>query len=401
MKTVYLEKNLPKMLAVKLFSKISKSAYFASYSPVVFKSMPDQPLPRDNWVRVKNKLTGICGSDLSLFKVAPQTSIAMVPLPGSQKTFFGHETVGEVIEAGPAVKSVKVGDRVVMTMFLGNCHIKDIHPLCARCRAGDYVQCENYGEPGPEDLGNTGAGLGDTYIGPEIQVMKIPDSISDDEAIMMEPAAVGVHAVLRAAPKKGDKVLVLGAGAIGLCVIQALRALYPECTVYVYQHSRFKRELALKMGAHEAIGGDLYKEAARITGAHYYEGMMNNRMLMGGFDVVFDCIGTPRMMHDSLRIVRAKGKIIKIGAKMAPTKFDETPLWWQEIDIIGINGYATEHIDGREITTFELVKELILDGRLQLNDMITQRYKLSEYKEAFKHMICHSNEVVKVAVEID
>ena len=112
MKTIYFEGKISKVAIIKVLSAFSKKAYHSCLSPIRYKKFPDPALPADNWVRVKNIETGICGSDMTFYKCAQGPSTAFLPIPCSKITYLGHETVGEVVEVGKAVKMFKVGDRV-------------------------------------------------------------------------------------------------------------------------------------------------------------------------------------------------------------------------------------------------------------------------------------------------
>jgi threonine dehydrogenase-like Zn-dependent dehydrogenase len=145
-----------------------------------------------------------------------------------------------------------------------------IDPPCDSCRNGNYCTCENFSET--EMLKNTGAGFGDRFVAHESQLRRIPDGISDDDAVLIEPAAVSLHAVLRRQPRANENVLVIGAGTIGLNVIQFAKAVSPECRIFLMEKIDFKKEIALKLGADFLISGDLYKGVAEATGGKLYDG---------------------------------------------------------------------------------------------------------------------------------
>ena len=114
MKTLIFEGNIRKVATTLVLSKFSKKAFNLSCSPISYKVYEDKPLPKDNWIKVRNIQTGICGSDMTFYTCAQSATMAMYPIPCSDITFLGHETVGIVEEVGSKVSKVKVGDRVVL-----------------------------------------------------------------------------------------------------------------------------------------------------------------------------------------------------------------------------------------------------------------------------------------------
>ena len=115
MKTIYFEKDIPRILITKFAARFCKPLLYTGLNAVKYnKKLPDAPLPGPNWLRVKNIACGLCGTDVSFFKATTGTNSALEPIPGSARTYLGHENVGVVVEAGPAVTKFKVGDRVTI-----------------------------------------------------------------------------------------------------------------------------------------------------------------------------------------------------------------------------------------------------------------------------------------------
>lgn len=398
MKSIYFEVSIPKIIITKILSRFFPSICFSPFSPVVFGEFQDQELPGPSWVRVENRLAGICGTDLSLFFVKADPSISIAALPGVPKVFMGHEIVGRVIETGADVKNLSVGDRVTMRAYLPCCSMQEIDPPCDPCRDGNYCTCENFSET--EIPKNTGAGFGDRFVAHHSQLLKIPDGISDDDAVLIEPAAVSLHAVLRRQPRANENVLVIGAGTIGLNVIQFAKAVSPECRIFLMEKIDFKKELAKKLGADFLISGDLYKGVASATGGKLYSGPLGNRYILGGFDLVYDCVGQSKTIHDSLRWLKAKGDYVMVGNQLSPVSFDQTPLWHQELRMIGVNSHGIEQYKGRTISSFDLAMEMIQNDRIRLDGMITHRFPLHEFREAFKLLRNSPEKVIKVIFEI-
>lgn len=398
MKTIYFEGKISKIAIIKVLTAFSKKGYHSRLSPIRYKKFPDPKLPADNWVRVKNIETGICGSDMTFYKCAQGPSTAFLPIPCSKITYLGHETVGEVVEVGSAVKKFKVGDRVCMNKYMACCDLKGYSEdeQCEMCKAGNYADCENYGEPNKYDI-HAGAGMGDSYLAPEGQLLSV-DGLSDDDAVLIEPFSVSLHAVLKRVPKENEKVLVIGAGMIGLNVIQFAKLLQPKCKIYVMENNPNKHEFAKKLGADVILIGEPYEAVAKATNAKIY-GKGKNRMILGGFDVIYDSVGKGTLFNDTLRWLRAQGTLVKIGYQMTKTKFDETPLWWQGLEIIGVDSHGMENYNGKKVSTFEIVKDMMLKKQLITDGFITHRFKLDDYKKAFKLLIENPRDTIKVVLD--
>lgn len=398
MRSIYFDVSIPKILATKLLSPVFPWVYDSPLSPVRFGTLPDPPLPNPNWVRVESTMAGICGTDLSMFFVKASPSISVAALPGVPRVFMGHEVVGRVTETGASVTDLSAGDRVIMQSYLPCCAVKDIDPPCESCREGNYCMCENFSEGSMPE--NTGAGFGDSFVGHQKQFLKVPDDISDDQAVLIEPAAVSLRAVLKRPPGEAEQILVVGAGTIGLGVIQFARAAAPSCNIYVMEHIRFKQDLAIEMGADHVLTGDPYEQVANVTGARLYRGPLGNTVTLGGFDAIYDCVGSSRMIHDALRWLKAGGDYIMIGNQLEPVSFDQTPLWHQELKMIGTNSHGMEHVNGRRIATFDLVIEMLRDGLVNLDPFITHRFPLEDYRRAFSLVKKKNEKVIKVVFEI-
>ena len=147
MKTIYFDKDIPRVLATKGIvaagKKVKKAneLLYGNLNAVKFAvDIPDPALPANNWVRVKNIACGLCGTDMSFFKATTGTNSALEPIPASKKTYLGHENVGVVTEVGSAVKEFKVGDRVGIRAYMAGCDNKDL-PRCKYCEEGNYNFC--------------------------------------------------------------------------------------------------------------------------------------------------------------------------------------------------------------------------------------------------------------------
>src|SRR5437588_5769811 len=379
--TSTLELNPSHVIPTKLLGLIWRGAYFSSFAPLQVQNLPRQPLPASNWVRVRNSLAGIVGSDLKLIFVDGDYSVAPVALPNHNRSYPGHEVVGEVIEVGDDVRHLHVGDRVVL-QYGPNCITAGVQEPCRSCASGHYDLCE-YGElPGPQPIGG---GWSEEMLLHEQQLFRLPTDINDMQGVLLEPSAVAVHAVLRHVPQGQDRVLIIGAGTIGLLILQVVRALAPDAEVSVMARHAFQIEQAARLGAHIIYPKDSYREVQRATGAKLYRGMWGNKMLLGGYDVIYDSVGNTQTTHDSLRWARAGSTVVMVGLNLHRMQLDLTPIWYQEINLIGTMGHSIETwpIDSSERkSTFEVTTALIQNKKILPDKLITHSFPLNSYRDA-------------------
>jgi threonine dehydrogenase-like Zn-dependent dehydrogenase len=205
---------------------------------------------------------------------------------------------------------------------------------------------------------------------------------------------------LRRTPEPGQHALIFGSGIVGLNTLQCLRAVSPECHITAVARYPHQAEMARRLGADEVvIGEDGYQAAARITGAKLYEGMFGNRMLLGGFDVVYDCVGSARTLQDSLRWARAGGAVVLVGVKLAPLKVDLNPIWYQEVDLVGLYAHGAEPWAGETRSTYDLVIELLRQSKITVDGLITHRFPLSQWREAIATALDKRNGTIKVVFD--
>ena len=398
MRTIYVDKDIPRILLTKALKPVWPGVIFSQVSPAHFKNLTDPPLPSPRWVRVKNTQCGICATDLSLLTVDADPRIAPAALPGLQRFYLGHELVGEIAEVGPGVTRVHPGERVVMDAENATCATQEIEPPCPHCARGDPMLCEN----ASANRGGHGAGGGwsDTYTAHETSVYPVPADLSDDQATLIEPLSVGLRAALRRTPGSGQHALVLGAGTIGLCTLQCVRALAPGCHITAVARHPQQAALARRLGADEVVRGeDLYASTARITGARLYQGMLGNQMLLGGFEVIYDCVGSARTLHASLRCARAGGAVVIVGIKLQPLKLDLTPIWSQEVELLGTAAHGHDTYQGARRHDYDLVVDFLRSGSLTSEGFITHRFPLARWREAVRTATDKRSGSIKVVID--
>jgi threonine dehydrogenase-like Zn-dependent dehydrogenase len=398
MKALYFENKLVNIVALKITSGFTKSAAFAPFSSFKYAEVKEPEIPNPHWLKVKNRACGICGSDIHFIFMDMDTKCFPAATPGIFRKYLGHEMVGEIIELGTGVAGFAVGDRVSLRIEWPSCFQMEINPPCRQCAVGNYMLCENLGQKQLPTV-DTGGGFSPYMVMHRSQPYKVPKSLSDDEAILLEPTACAVHGVMKQIPNPGDKVLVIGCGTIGLLTIAVARALQAEAEIYCLARYPFQAEMATKFGARGIIfdNENSYKQTAEITGARYFEGYFKNRILLGGFDIIYDAVGNDTTIQNALRWVRGKGTVVILGINFQPGKIDYTPVWHQEIKVSGINCHATEY-NGK--TSFDLAAGLLTEKKINIEGMITHRFPLERYREAIETFLSKGkSKAIKIVIQ--
>ncbi len=350
----------------------------------------DPELPADGWVRVQPKLSGICGSDLAMlagessFYFSPIVSMPFVP---------GHEVVGTRADTNK---------RVVIEPVLG-CAVRAIDPPCEACARGETGLCVRTAHgviaPGLQTgfCEDTGGGWGNVLVAHESQLHNVPDGVTDESAVLVEPLACAVHGVLRANVAPGATVLVSGAGTMGLLTIAAVKAVTEAGRIVAIAKHPRQRSEATRLGADDVARPDAALRAVRLaTGALLHEPERGNPWLAGGADVSFECSGSPGGLDVCLRATRARGRVVLVGLP-GPARIDLAPVWHRELEVVGAYTYGVES-DGRR--TFDIALDIV--GRLDLAPLVTAAYPLTRYTEAIDHALDAGRlGAVKVVFEID
>jgi len=375
MRGLYFDLDLGKIKEAKNFSLIRYKGHW---------EVPQIGEP--NQVRVRTTLGGICGTDLHqvFIEISPFASILGATVNPSP---LGHEIVGIVSECGEKVKDLKEGDRVILNP-LSHCATKGID-LCPSCRVGNWQQCYNIAGGGLV----TG-GFSEYFSCYEKQLYKVPKSVPDDVAVLTEPFAVAIHAICRNPPKDDDTVVVVGAGTIGLMVIAAIRALGHRCNIVSLARYPFQAEIANRLGSDEIITEKnkraLYKKMVKVKGEGKLFIVAGQKYIFGnvGPDLIYDCVGTEASMNDSLHYVRSNGKIVIVGLGYSITKnLDWSVQAYKEVTIVGSIMYGLQNISGRKCDPFEMALDFFSENSELFEGIVTHKFKIEDYKEAFKCMM--------------
>ncbi|UCC18668.1 MAG: alcohol dehydrogenase catalytic domain-containing protein [Promethearchaeota archaeon] len=357
------------------------------YELITYEDLPEPELINDNWIKIKVKLGGICGTDINILEIKQSTYqlnfVSSIAVPG-------HEIVGTITEIGSNVKNFSVGERVLVDEVL-SCEVRGLE-LCDACKEGDFSLCHNFdkGDISPGFImglcEDTGGGWGEYVVAHKSQVLKIPDSISFEDALISEPLAGSIHGVFKRIPKENEIVIVVGCGIMGLTVILALKA-FSNCKIIALDIRQSQIDLAKKLGADEVFltnKGTFIRKIARFLGVRSISPPLQDPTIVGGgADIVFDCVGKASSLKFSLRLVKPKGTLILIG-QPATLEIDWTPLFIKEINLVASNTFGTEIIDGVRKRTLQIALDLISSGQVNVSDFITHKFPLENYKEALE-----------------
>ncbi|HET7566015.1 MAG TPA: zinc-binding dehydrogenase [Gemmatimonadaceae bacterium] len=386
MKAIRFAAPIPTYAVTLAAGALSERLFIGPHACTTYGNVPEPDLPTEQWVRIRTRLGGICGSDLNVvrLKASPSTS------PFSSFPFvLGHENVGEVIEVGRAVRRVRVGDRVTANPLLC-CEPRGITPPCPACAEGHHSQCVHFTEgaiPPGMLIGTTrslGGSWGEQFVAHESQLVRVPEAMTDEQAVLIEPFACSVHAVRANRPRSAERVLVIGAGSIGLLTLAALRAIAPDAHVTVLARHRFQGEHAKRLGAERIVSarGDYMDALADAAETTLLRPVIGKRVGVGGFDMTYVCIGGERGMDDAMRFTRAGGTIVLLGNSSTMNGLDWTPLWLKELTVRGSLCYGAHQHASPALNAFDEAASLIASGQAPIASLLTHTFPLSEYRAA-------------------
>jgi len=311
-----------------------------------------------------------------------------------------------VVEVGAAVNNIKKGDLVTAVPAL-NCETRGIKPVCRSCASGTTANCENFAEgafaPGMfigicRDING---GFAEYIVAHQSQVYVVPAGVSPESAALTEPLAVGLQVVLDNKPANTDRVMIIGGGVIGAMVVKSIRALDIRCDITVVEPSTFAAEYVKKCGADRTISGGIIDAALNITAGRAYKPILGDRVVMGGFEKVYDTVGKANTLNSALRITATNGtfSVIGIGKEV---KLDLTTLWLKLQTVKGCYGYRYNDIGGVRKHTFAMALELIANGKIRLDDMLTHKFPLEKYREMIEvNLSKETNRAMKTAFSFE
>lgn len=312
-------------------------------------------LPAEDWVRIRVRVAGICGTDLRHWKKHEPELACHV---------MGHELAGDVVEVGPAVTRVAVGDRVVVETVLGCGH-------CDWCRARRYNLCPDLY---PTRTKSVSRAYAEYVVGTQQKFYKLPDHVGFDDAALIDTFSVCLHAHHLSGVTVGDRVAIIGAGPIGLGQLMLAKA--AGAAVIVVDTVGHSLAVAQALGADAVVDAGALDPVAAVL-AFARDGQ--------GADVVFECAGgtsMPTTLPQATRMARRGGAVVIVGG------FDAgeiaIPLEWQRIQMSEIRllpsaSFAFHDIRPEEAEVLDLVARRVL----RTQELITHRFPLASINDAF------------------
>jgi len=318
-------------------------------------TIEDRPMPEigDFDALVKVHACGVCGTDVHILRGEHIVEFPVIP---------GHELSGEVTAVGSKVTNVRAGDRVTVDPNI-------VDHTCFFCRRGEHHLCENLTAVGV----NFDGGFAEFCRMPAVQAYKVPDGLSLDEAAMAEPLACCIHGIDRANIVPGSNVVVLGAGSIGLLLIQLAKIAGARRILVSEPHDR-KRRLAAQFGADVPVPPqDIAREVQELTGV--------------GADVVIESAGRLETAELAVKLARRGGTVLQFGVTTPDASAQISPydIYYKELTVRG--SFVNPVTHSRAI-------ELLASKQVDVMPLITHRFPLDDAAKAIE--TAQGSEAIKV-----
>lgn len=328
---------------------------------IEFRDVP-MPVAEQGQLLLKVHMIGICGSDIHVY----HGKHPFTKYPITQ----GHEVSCSVFGIGPGVEGFEIGEKVTVEPQI-------VCGECFPCRHGKYNICENL-----KVMGFQSTGLASEYFAVDAKkVTKIPNSMSFEQGAMIEPTAVAVHAAKRPGSVQGMNIAVLGAGPIGILVMQAVKAMGASATL-ITDISDYRLDVAKKCGADYAVN---------TSNTDF------NDALIAAFgndkaDVIFDCAGNDITMGQAIACARKGSTIILVAVYAGRANVDLAVLNDHELDLNTTMMYRHEdYVDAID---------LVSQGKILLEPLMSKTYPFSQYMDAYQYIDANREKCMKVLIDV-
>jgi L-iditol 2-dehydrogenase len=333
-------------------------------------AVEDVPRPRPGPFEVlcKVRAVAICGTDPHIIH-----GEFLGFWPKRWPLIPGHEWCGEVVEVGPGADTLgwEPGIRVAGTSH-ASCG------YCRQCVIGRYNLCENFGDERlHRQYGHYTDGAYADYVVHSVRsVFRVPDALSDEEAAMLDPASIALHTVKRGGHRPGDTVLVVGPGVMGLLVAECALATGAGRVLVAGRGARLRRAAELGFEPIDVTQVDVIEEARARTGGL-------------GPEVALECSGDPEAVGRCVTLLRKGGRVAVIGIPGEDAALPLQRLVLDEIDVVGVRASAGEMPEAINLAAA---------GRLRLRELITHRYALEDFADAYETFTKRRDGALKVIV---
>lgn len=330
-----------------------------------------EPSPAPGWVKLRVDYCGICATDVEEYLYGPKFIFGDTPNPITgvkMPLITGHEVTGTVVELGRGVSSLRVGQRAVLYGVL-TCG------ACWWCTHGQAHQCPSMAAVG---FGING-GLAEYIVWPASQVIPLPANMTSEQAGLVEPGSVALHAVHRGRIQRGDNVAVLGVGTVGILAMQLARAM--GARIFAIDRRQMALDLAKGLGADATINA----ESTDVTRALL--GLTNGV----GPDVVIDAAGGKETPWLAIQWARRGGRAVLVAIYTARTEVDFTAVVGAETEIVGSIAYQQAEV--------EEVVRLIALGAVKATPLISDTIPLEDVvSRGFARMMAPAKDVFRILV---
>lgn len=322
----------------------------------------ESPVPKDNEIVMQTRRIGVCGSDIHVYHgLHPYTGYPVVQ---------GHEVGGVVAELGKNVTGFRIGDKITFMpqVTCGKCY---------PCTHGMYHICESLKVMGFQ----TGGAAQEYFALAAENVLKLPETMSLDEAALIEPISVTVHAIRRGGGAEGKRVVVLGAGPIGNLTAQVAKASGAEA-VMITDVSPYKLDKARKCGidfvvntAEEKLGDAILRDFGPSKA-----------------DLILECVGAEATITDAVSNARKGSTIVIVGVFGKKPQVDLGLVQDRELSLVGTLMYQK--------ADYERAIDLVASGKMRLDEMVTHRFPFEQYLDAYHAIEASQGEYLKVMIEL-
>lgn len=327
----------------------------------------DMPHPAASEVLIKVKAAGICGSDIPRIYKNGTYSYPLIP---------GHEFAGEVIQLGEGVSENWMNRRV------------GIFPLipcgkCAPCQEKKYEMCRNYSYLGSRRNG----GFAEYVNVPVNNLLELPDMVSFEEAAMLEPMGVAVHAMRRIMPQQDDFVAVCGLGTIGLLLVMFLREAGVK-NILAAGNKEYQRQQIVKLGIPEENYCD--------SNAEDFNKWIRERTMNKGADIFFECVGRNKTVIQAIENTAPAGKVMLVGNPYSDILLNRDVYWRILRNQLIVTGTWNSSFTHEADDDWNYVLKKLETDRISPADFISHRFSLEDFEKGFHIMRDKTEDYVKI-----